>query len=193
LQSLLTPDQEKLQSQLNQAATQQGAGGAFGKSADYYRDLLSEDPQAMQEFQAPEMTRFNEEIIPGLSEQFAGIGGLSSSGFQNAGAQAGQSLSERLGALRAGLRSQGAQGLQNIGQFALQPRVENIHRPETSGLIQSAAQGVGQGLASYAGQKMTGQGGIGGNRGGGGNYSPQYSNQANTGYGLYQQSQSALR
>ena len=75
----------------------------------------------MKQLSAPELRKFNEEIIPRLSEEFAGMGagGLSSSGFQNAAVSAGTDLSERLGAIRAGLRSQGAAGLANIGQQSL--------------------------------------------------------------------------
>jgi hypothetical protein len=119
--STLLKNQRPIQEQQALAAQQSGAGGAFGTSADYYRDLLSDNPQDYQALAAPEQRRFNEEIIPGLSEQFAGMGagGLSSSGFRNAAVNAGTDLAERLGAIRAGLRQQGAAGLAGIGQSAL--------------------------------------------------------------------------
>jgi len=111
--SSLRRDQEPLFKQLQEALQKKGGSGAFGQSADYYRDLLSNDSQTLNQLSAPELRRFNEEIIPDLSEQFAGMGsgGLSSSGFRNAAVNAGTDLSERLGALRAQLRNQGAQGL----------------------------------------------------------------------------------
>ena len=109
-QSLLSPQQQKLEKQRFAALQKPGAGGAFGDIADYYRDLMSPDSQTAQQQFAPETRRFNEQTIPDLAEQFAGMGagGLSSSGFRNAGISAGTDLSERLGALRAQLKGQGA-------------------------------------------------------------------------------------
>jgi len=150
-QSTLGPEQQPLYQQLQGAAMGPGAGGAFGTSADYYRDLLSNNPEDYQRFMAPEMRQFNEQIIPGLSEQFAGMGsgGLSSSGFRNAAVGAGTDLSERLGAIRANLRQQGAQGLFQIGQQGLGQYNENIHRPATQGIVQQAVPAIGKAATSY--------------------------------------------
>lgn len=121
--SNLTPQQMKIQNQLEQAAKRKGAGGAFGTTADYYRNLLSDDSADFNTFAAPQLRQFNEQIIPDLAEQFAGMGSgaLSSSGFRNSAVNAGADLSERLGAIRAQLRQQGAQGLMQIGQQSLNP------------------------------------------------------------------------
>lgn len=153
-QSTLTPAQQGLHGQLINAGMRSGAGGAFGTAADYYRDLLSNDSQTAQMMFAPEMRRFNEDIIPGLSEQFAGMGsgGLSSSGFRNAAVNAGTDLSERLGAIRAQLRQQGAAGLAGIGQAGLNPVTENLYMQGQPGLFQTASQGFGQGLGMLGGQ-----------------------------------------
>lgn len=149
-QSLLGPEQQGLYGQMQNSLMGQGAGGAFGESADYYRDLLSDDSQTANMMMAPEMRRFNEQIVPGLAEQFAGMGsgGLSSSGFRNAAVGAGADLSERLGSIRAQLRQQGAQGLQQAGQFGLGRFNENIHRPASPGLFENIASGVGKGIGS---------------------------------------------
>ena len=146
--SYLTPEQQQTEQQLQQATQGRGAPGAFGESADYYRDILSQDPNMMQQLDAPEMNRFYNETIPGLSEQYGGLGGNS---FQDGASHAGKSLSERLRAMRSGLRSNAASNLSSMGQFALQPRVENIHRPETSGFFQNIAHGVGVGVGSGMG------------------------------------------
>src|ERR1051326_4068680 len=97
-QSTLTPQQQPVLTQLTNAAQGKASGGVFGDLANYYKDLYDPSGQAFSAFQAPEMRRFNEEIIPGISEQFAGMGsgGLSSSGFRNAAVNAGTDLSERL-------------------------------------------------------------------------------------------------
>ncbi len=155
-QSLLGQEQQPGYQQLLGSIQGPGAGGAFGQSADYFRDLLSNDSQTANLMFAPEQRRFREQIIPDLAEQFAGMGsgGLSSSGFRNAAVGAGADLSERLGAIRAQLRQQGAQGLANIGQMGLGSYNENIYRPETFGLVGGLAEGAGKALGSYATGKM---------------------------------------
>lgn len=139
--SRLGKEQQPLYQQMLAATQGRGAGGSFGQSSDYYRDLLSNNSADFNAFAAPEMRQFNEQTIPGLAEQFAGFGGsgsLDGSGFRNAAAGAGADLSERLGAIRAQLRQQGAQGLMGLGQQGLGDFNENIHRPATEGFLGSA-------------------------------------------------------
>lgn len=159
--STLNPQQQQAHNQYMQAISGQGAGGAFGDAADYYRSLLGGDSETEQQMAAPMMRQFQQDIIPGLSEQFAGMGsgGLSSSSFRNAGVQAGTDLSERLAALRAGLRQQGAQGLYQMGQGAFNPVQENIFRPQTYGLAGEFASGAGKGVGmglGYGAKSMFG-------------------------------------
>jgi hypothetical protein len=151
--STLGPEQQSLYQQLLGAGKKRGAGGAFGTAADYYRDLLSNDNETFNQMSEPELRRFREEIIPNLSEQFAGMGsgGLSSSGFRNAAVNAGTDLSERLGAIRASLRQQGAAGLTGIGSQGLGQFNENIFRPGTGGLIDTLAPAIGTAAGAYFG------------------------------------------
>lgn len=152
--STLGPSQQPLFNQMQSALQGRGAGGAFGNIADYYRGLMSDDSADFQAFAAPEQRRFREETIPGLSEQFAGMGAgnLSSSGFRNAAVSAGTDLSERLGAIRAQLRQQGVQGLQNLAQFGLSPQfTANYYEPGTTGFMGYVGQGLGGALAGAAG------------------------------------------
>lgn len=152
--STLGPEQQGLYQQMLAALSGQGGGGAFGQAADYYRDLLSDDSKNFQAFAAPEQRRFNEETIPGLSEQFAGMGagGLSSSGFRNAAVNAGTDLSERLGAIRAQLRQQGAQGLNQMGQFGLSPQFnENVYTAGQPGLFDTIGGGIGNAIGQFGG------------------------------------------
>jgi hypothetical protein len=144
--SNLTPSQMRNQRQLERAGRRRGAGGAFGTSADYYRDLLSNDSADFNAFAAPELRQFREQIIPDLAEQFAGMGSgaLSSSGFRNAAVGAGADLSERLGALRAQLRQAGAAGLTNIGQMGLTPHSQyQMTNPGSEGFLSKAAPLIG--------------------------------------------------
>lgn len=145
-QSLLAPNQQGLQSQLL------GSGqGAFGQAADYYRSLLSDNNSTYNAFAQPELRRFREQIVPDIAEQFAGMGsgGLSSSGFRNAAVNAGADLSERLGALRAQLRQQGAAGLMGIGEMGLRPTVENIYTQGQPGFLHSLLGTAGQVAGMY--------------------------------------------
>lgn len=150
-QSNLNPQQQALQNQLLQANSNQGAGGSFGTSADYYRNLLSNNSQDFNAMAAPEIRQFNEQTIPGISEQFAGMGsgGLSSSGFRNAAVNAGTDLSERLGALRAQLRQSGAQGLFNLGQQGLQQTNENVYTQGQPGFLDSIGKGLGGAVTGF--------------------------------------------
>lgn len=152
--SIYGKEQMPLYQQRLRAAQQQGAGGAFGDSADFYRNQLNnQDPYAAyNDLSAPIERQFREQIVPGLAEQFAGMGsgGLDSSGFRNAAVGAGADLSERLGAIRAQLRQQGiqnqfnaAQGLEGIGQGGLNQSYENIFRSPTPGFLESVAPAVG--------------------------------------------------
>jgi hypothetical protein len=145
-QSLLSKEQQPLLQQAISAGLRPGAGGAFGQAADYYRNNLSNNPNDFAAFAAPELRRYNEDIIPGLSEQFAGMGagGLSSSGFRNAQVQGATDLAERLGSLRAQLRQNSAQGLSNIGQVGLGNFSENVMNQPQPNFGQSFAGGFGQ-------------------------------------------------
>lgn len=149
--STLRPEQEGLYNQSVDAAKGRGAGGAFGEAADYYRNNLSDNPADFNAFAAPQLRQYNEDIIPGISEQFAGMGagGLSSSGFRNAQVQGATDLSERLGAIRAGLRQQSAAGLQNIGQVGLGNYSQNMETtPASQGFLPMAFEAAGKGLTS---------------------------------------------
>lgn len=152
--STLRPEQEALYQQAVNAGLNPGAGGAFGTAADYYRNLLSDNPEDLKAFAAPELRRYNEEIVPGISEQFAGMGsgGLSSSGFRNAQIQGATDLSERLGQIRANLRQAGAQGLMNIGQQGLGNYSQNMTTQAGSeGFLSNIAPAIGTAVGAYAG------------------------------------------
>jgi hypothetical protein len=151
--SPLTPEQERLKAQQIGAAQGRGAGGAFGESSDYYRDILNDENETINQLNAPEIRRFNEEIIPDLAEQFAGMGagGLTSSGFRNAAVNAGTDLSERLGAIRARLRHEAAQGLQRSGSEAVSPYMETLREEPTEGLIDYVTPLAGQAISAFGG------------------------------------------
>jgi hypothetical protein len=158
--SKLRPEQESLFSQYLQALGGQGAGGAFGDVADYYRGLMS--GEGSEAFEAPLMRQFQEDIMPGIAEQFAGLGagGLSSGGFAQETGRAATDLSERLAQLRAGLRSEGVKGLQGLTGQAFGQMDETLFRPREPGLLEKFAGeafgGIGKGLGTAFGGPLSG-------------------------------------
>lgn len=92
----------------------------FQSGSSYLSSLLSGNPEATAAFEAPYLRQFNEQIVPGLAERFAGMGAgaQSSSAFNQALGAAGAGLQENLASLREGLRFQAVP--QALG-FAQQP------------------------------------------------------------------------
>jgi hypothetical protein len=144
--SRLTPEQQEILGQLTGALKNPGAGGAFGDVADYYRGNLSNNPQDFNAFASPAFRQYNEDIMPGISEQFAGMGsgGLNSSGFRNAQIKGATDLSERLAGLRASLRQQSAAGLANLGQIGLGNYSENVRNQPQQGFGSAVGEGLGE-------------------------------------------------
>jgi hypothetical protein len=103
--------------------------GALEQSgSNYLQGLLSQDPRMMQQFEAPYMRQFNEQIVPGLAERFTGK--QSGSAFQQALGSAGSGLMERLAALRGGLGMQAAQQALNYAQMPMQRTQQGMQAAE---------------------------------------------------------------
>jgi hypothetical protein len=99
-----------------------GQGGGLQQANQYDQSLLGQGPEAFQKFAEPYNQQFNEKILPGIAERFAGQGALSSSGFGQAigaGASDFQSqLAQLFSSLQGGAasRQQGQfQGLSGLG------------------------------------------------------------------------------
>lgn len=139
----LTPEQEANFQQL-----QSMLGGSQELGFDYINQILSGDPEALAKFEAPYKRQFEQETVPKIAEQFAGLGSggsLSSSGLQQSLGQAGKELSENLAALRGNLQ-QGALGsLQGMQQQAFKPTFENLYKQPQAGFGAGLMQGAGQG------------------------------------------------
>lgn len=160
--STLSPEQEQVLQNLMASLQGQGAGGAFGSAADYWYQILQDNPELMEQFMAPDIRRFKQETIPGLSEQFAGMGsgGLTSSGFRNSAVQAGTDLQERLANIRAQLKQQAAGGLSSLGQMGLGNYTQDVMtQGGTQGIVSPLSQGLGQafgqGLGGWANSAMS--------------------------------------
>jgi len=134
----------------------------YQSGSSYLQQMLSNDPNAYAQFNAPYMQQFQQQVIPGLSERFAGMGtgagGLNSSGFNQSIAQAGSGLQSTLASLREQLRGQASQQALGYAQqpysntlagLGLRPH-ENIYKAPTEGVGQSLLSGAGGAAAGFA-------------------------------------------
>ena len=133
-----------------------GGMGAQGGEAgiQHFLDILSNKPEAFQAFEAPYKRQFEEQVIPGIAEQFAGQGAMSSSAFPLAAAQAGKGLTEDLASMRAGLQQNAAssllgtlQGLSSLGLGA-QPYGYLQKQQKAPSFLSQFGSGLGQGAGS---------------------------------------------
>lgn len=154
----LTEQQQQMQQERQQAVRQQGAPGAFGEAADYWRGMMRPDSPQMDALAAPEMRRFRQQVAPGLMEQLGGhgIGAHRGSAAAQLLGRGAADLGERLGAIRAQYGAQGAQQLASMGQQAMQPYYQQILWPRTPGMLENIAPGVGKGLGAGLADWMRG-------------------------------------
>jgi hypothetical protein len=118
-------------------------GPVNNDAINYIQQLLSEDPNALSDFEQPYLDRYNEETVPGIAERFAGLGAQSSSGFNQAMAQGARGLQTDLAALRAGLKSQALNQLNNMTRTGLTQINQPYVKKGTPGLLDSMApQGI---------------------------------------------------
>jgi len=140
-----TPQQQKLLNQYSSIAKSLNP-----EALSYLKGVLSDEPEAFEEYEAPALRQFNEEIIPSILERFAGAGALSSSGLNQTLGQAGQSLSEKLAAQRSGLRENALQHLLNIGGMGLQSQYTPYIKEGRPGLFESFSPIAGNILGGLA-------------------------------------------
>ena len=124
----------------------------YQQGSDFLSALLSGEPNSFSQFESPLMANFYQSIVPNLANQFAGMGtggALSSSGFNQALAQAGSGLQRDIGALRGGLQMQGLGQALNYAQQPFANKLAGLgvsskaYRPGQQGWI-------GQFLAALA-------------------------------------------
>lgn len=136
-----TPQQEQAMGSLLGGAQQQ-----LPQIFEYLQSILSQNPEAMKQFEAPAMRQFEEQIIPTIAERFSGLDAQKSSAFGQQLGQAGAGLSENLAAQRAGMSQQAISQLQSLLGGGLQPQFETMFRPQTQGLLGQLLGGLGGGL-----------------------------------------------
>lgn len=140
--SRLTPQQQSLQQQQLQGVSQQ-----MPQMWQYLQQILSGDPELMDQFQAPSERAFREKTIPTIMERFSGMGAQESSGFQQAMAGAGERLQEGQAAQRAGLKGEALQYLMQLMQQGGRESFDTIQTGATPGFAEKIPGLVLQGLA----------------------------------------------
>ena len=157
--TLLPEQQQQLLSLLSQIQPAQTQG------LQNLQQLLSGSPEAFAKFEAPMQRQFQEQTVPALAERFAGLGshgGLSSSGFQQTAAQAGQRMSENLGAMRGQLQMQALNQLMGLMAQGQRPAFETTYQQPKQGFLGPALGGIGSGLAQAGLMSMMPVPGVGG-------------------------------
>lgn len=111
---------------------------AYKSGMDYLQRILSNDPATMEAFEAPYRQQFEQQVIPGIAERFAGMGagGQSSSAFRNQLGQAGGDYTTGLAALRAQLQQNALPQALNYARAPMQ----DLATQGQAGLSQSPFQ-----------------------------------------------------
>ena len=159
----LTPEQQNILNQilgmLDVEGMDIGNSELFGAGQDQLLKMLEGDTSLIE---APLMQQFEQEIMPGIAQRFGGLGAKSSSGYQQAMANAGGNLAAQLGQLRYGAKesaldralaysSQRAQGLQSLANLGLGTKSFGYQTtPGSPGLL----EGMLSGAAGMAGQRL---------------------------------------
>lgn len=134
---------------LGQAMGMQNAGGGYDLAQQYFNSLLGENQgEAFDQFSAPYLQQFQNQLLPQIAERFAGAGALSSSGFGQA-----------LGGAASGLQSQLAQLFSQLQGQAAQQQYGQYNQLSQSGLnYQPFAYNQQQGSAGFLGNLLGGLG-----------------------------------
>lgn len=124
-----TPEQEALHNNiLAQAMGMSQGQGGYNLANQHFNSLLGNDQQkAFNQFSAPYLQQFQEQMLPQIAERFAGAGALSSSGFGQALGGASSGLQAQLAQLFSQLQQQAAS--QQQGQYNQLAQTGLNHQP----------------------------------------------------------------
>ena len=143
-----TPEMQQFHSSILQQLKQmQGQGGGMNLANEYYNNLLKPGQEGFNQFAQPYMQQFQEQTMPGIAEQYAGKGALSSSGFGQALGGAASGLQSQLAQLFSQLQGGAAQ--QQYGQFNQMTNAGLNYQP-FSYQQQQGSQGLVGSLANTA-------------------------------------------
>lgn len=156
-----TPEQQQALSALLQNLSQ--SQGNYQSAQNYLGRLLNRDPELYERFAAPYLQEFQSQIMPRISERFAGAGGglgggaLSSSGFAQALGGAGANLQAQLAGIFSNLQRGAASDISsNYNQLAnlgigIQP-FQPTYQPGTTGFGGQLASGMAESIGPYVGK-----------------------------------------
>lgn len=165
VQMLSKPQQALLSQLLGMVGNQGGVGQGAQQATAYQQEMLNPSAESFNRFTQPFMDQYQNQVIPGLAERFAGAGamggGLSSSGFAQSLGAAGSQLQNQLAALKANLGQQAAQSLMgqygqlsgiglNASPFAYQKRAPSAASGFLQGYAQQGYPGLQQGANSLS-------------------------------------------
>jgi hypothetical protein len=157
-------------------STQQ-AGQGSQDVLKYLMQFMDPNSDIYKNFEAPYRQEFEQQTVPGLAEEYAGKGALSSSGFGQALGSAGAGLQTKLAALKSTMQRQAGQDI--FSQYNQQANQSLNAKPfdlreGSTGVLNNAltayAGGVGGGggfggLMQQLMQMIQGGGGISGSKG----------------------------
>lgn len=157
-----TPEQQGLHSNiLNQLQQMIQSGGGYNLAQNYNKSILQPGQEGFNQFAQPYMQQFNEQVLPGIAERFAGAGALSSSGFGQALGGAASGLQSQLAQLFSQLQQQAAQS--EYGQFNQMANQGLNYQPfayqqkqGTAGMLGPLATGLGTALGGPLGGALAG-------------------------------------
>ncbi len=154
-----TPEQMQMFEQMMQGGGLE-QNPLYQQGSQFLQSLMGGD---MSAFQGPLMQQFEQEILPGVSEQFAGLQSGMGSGLNQALARASENLGTQLGAQRAGLMTQmlpqalsyaQAPGQEQRQMLDLQPYDRYIQQA-SPGLFGQLAGGFGSALGAGVSDPLT--------------------------------------
>lgn len=159
----MTGGQDNILSQLMQALSGQGGGGMFGQAFGQMGQNAQQYEPGKSPMEQMAQQQFQEQTVPQLTEQFAGMGAGSSSGFGQQMGAAGAGLQQQMAGMRQQQQQQQQQqllqSLLGFGQMGLGAKsFENVFRPETTGFLGQAGAGLMQGLGQGIGTAGTAYG-----------------------------------
>lgn len=127
----------------------------FQQGTDFLQKIMGGDTSA---FEGPLMQQFEQETLPGVAEQFAGLQSGAGSGLNQALARAAENLGTQLGAQRAGLMMQSlpqalgfaqAPGQEKLGLLGVEP-YQNYMQEGTPGAFGQFAANIMPGIGRVA-------------------------------------------
>src|ERR1700679_312113 len=139
-----------------------GQGGGYNQANQYDQNFIGNNSQqAFNNFSAPYLQQFEEQLLPQIAERFAGRGALSSSGFGQALGGATAGLQSQLAQLFSQLQGQAAgrqqNQFQNLSQIGLGYNPFAYHeRQGSTGFVAPFLTSVASSFAGGAGRGLTG-------------------------------------